>query len=234
MEAAAGAHLGKVGLFGGEVHTVKHKDIFAMVSPVEFKEIETNLNNILVHQQVVESSRGIGTTLPVKFGVIFKSEDGVKKLLEKSYTDYRSKLTMVKGKDEFGIKVILNDVALKKIRTQVAEESSEIGKIKKDLSKAKSGTSYLLNIRMDEALRNETYRKIDEMSHEIHERLAEASFKGVTLKSEHEQIILNGAYLVDRPDTQKFQKEIEKTKEDFEKEGLVIHLSGPWAPYSFC
>lgn len=226
--------LGKVGLLDAEVHGLSYKDVTALVSPIQFKEIDTNLDNILAHQRVVELSRGMGTTLPVKFGIIFRNEGGVSSLLSKSYDDYRAKLTRLKDKDEFGIKVILNDVGLKRIRTEVANESRDIGKIRKDVTKAKRGTSYLLNIKMEEALRNETYRKIDSVSREIHRELSEASVDNVPLKSEHDQIILNAAYLVDRVDAQKFQKKVEATRKAFEKEGLVIHVSGPWAPYSFC
>ncbi len=226
--------LGKVGLLDAEVHGVSYKDITALVSPIQFKEIETNLDNILAHQRVVELSRAIGTTLPVKFGIIFRNEEGVNSLLARSYDDYRTKLTRLKDKDEFGIKVILNDAGLKRIRAEVASESREIGKIKKDVTKAKRGTSYLLNIKMEEALRNETYRKIDSVSREIHKQLSEASIDNVPLKSEHDQIILNAAYLVNRADGLQFQKMVEGAKKDFEKEGLVIHVSGPWAPYSFC
>jgi hypothetical protein len=231
---AGGGPLGKIGIEGGEVFPVNYKEVAGVVSPVLFKEVEANLPTILVHQQVVEACRSKATTLPVRFGVIFKSEAGVKEMLSKSYEDYRAKLTKLKDKEEFGAKVILDDAGLQKIKAQVETESEEIGKLRKAASKAGKGTAYLLNIKVDEALRTETAKKIDEMSRSIQAELARGASESAILKAEHEQIVLNAAYLVDRARREEFQAWAAKVKRKFEREGLSIHLSGPWAPYSFC
>jgi Gas vesicle synthesis protein GvpL/GvpF len=224
---------GKHGLSGADIFTVSHNGIAAVVSVVPYKEIESNLENIMAHQKVVEKAREVGTTLPVRFGIIFRTEQGVRELLTKQYTDYRAKLSNLKDKDEFGVKLILNEAGLKRIRAQVEQEMNVGGKTRK-APKAKSGTAYLKKIKMDEAIANRTYKKVDSLSREVHDRLAKASVGSALLKSEHEQIILNGAYLVDRKETARFRHELESIKRDSEKNSLVVHTSGPWAPYSFC
>ncbi len=91
LEGEKKSDIGNIGLFDTSVYTIGHKDLNAIVSVIPFKETQANVDNIVAHQRVVEASRKIGTTLPVRFGVIIKTEDGVKNLLAKSYKDFRSK-----------------------------------------------------------------------------------------------------------------------------------------------
>jgi len=234
LEGAEARNLGKVGIQGGEVRVLPYESVGAVVSPISFSEIASNLENILVHQKVVELARGIGTTLPVRFGIIFKTEDGVMKLLAKSYDSYRTKLLKLKDRDEFGVKVILNDSGLKRIRESVVAHSEEIVATRKKLPKSGRGTSYLLRLKLEEAIKNQLYKKIEDLSQQIYTRLGAPADERTVLKSDHEQIILNAAYLINRSEVERFQKEVEAVRRDFGGEGLVVHTSGPWAPYSFC
>lgn len=233
-EAAAAGGFGNIGISGNEVTGVAYRNITAIVSAIPFKTIDANLENIMAHQKVVEASRANATTLPVRFGVIFKNEEGVKEMLSKSYQDYNAKLEKLRGKDEFGAKVIIDEAGLKRIKAEVEEESDDVRKLKKAVAKASTGTSYLLKIKMDESLRNETAKRIEDLSQGVHGELLRAALEGALLKAEHEQIVLNAAYLVDRSRRDQFQAEAGKVKRKYENQGVTVHLSGPWAPYSFC
>src|SRR5579863_3093639 len=112
LDSPSRADLGDVGLDKSPVYVVNHKEIGAVVSQVTYAETEASIDNILAHQRVVEAARKLGTTLPVKFGTIFRKEDGVRTLLTKSYEDYRKKLTKLEGMDEFGVKVLFNKAGL--------------------------------------------------------------------------------------------------------------------------
>jgi Gas vesicle synthesis protein GvpL/GvpF len=231
---AAGERLGNIGIAGKEVTGVTYRDVTAIVSSVPFKTIDAGLETIMVHQKVVEACRARATTLPVRFGVIFKDQGGVKEMLEKSYADYRTKLSKLRGKEEFGAKVILDEAGLKRVRAEVETESEEARKLSRAVAKASKGTSYLLKIKLDEAVRNEVAKRIEAMSQAVHDELSRAALESALLKAEHEQIILNAAYLVDNSRREDFQVEAGKVKRKYEMQGLDIHLSGPWAPYSFC
>jgi hypothetical protein len=226
--------IGKIGLFDSNVYTVGHKDINAMVSAIPFKETHANVDNMIAHQRVVEASRKIGTTLPVKFGVMIKTEEGVKKLLTKSYKDFRLKISKFKDKDEFGVKVIFDKNNIEKIKRKVNSNSDEIKKIKKEMSGVGDGTAYFLKMKMDEAIKNETLKKIDKMSGEIHSLLASSADDNCLLKTDLDQVILNAAYLVKKKDQNNFNLKWRELQEKYKSDGLMFHKSGPWAPYSFC
>jgi hypothetical protein len=226
-------NFGNIGIGENPVYTIDYKDIAAVVSTIPFKQMDSNMNDIVAHQRVVEAAREVDTVLPVRFGVILKNEEGIKKLLAGSYKDYRSKLTGLRGKDEIGIKVLLNKASLKKIKEQ-AEQSEEIRKMKQEISSAKPGTSYFLKMRLEDAMKNETLMKIDKLVGEINTSLAGSAVDRRLLKNDVGEIVLNAAYLVDKSKTGAFDAKVKELKERFEKEGVTLHRSGPWAPYSFC
>src|SRR5687768_4203669 len=114
-------NFGNIGIGENPVYTIDYKDIAAVVSTIPFKQMDWNMNDIVAHQRVVEAAREVDTVLPVRFGVILKNEEGIKKLLAGSYKDYRSKLTSLRGKDEIGIKVLLSKSSLKKIKEQAEQ-----------------------------------------------------------------------------------------------------------------
>lgn len=228
------ANLGNVGIGESAIFTIGYKDISAVVSAIPFKQMESNLNDILAHQRVVEAAREIGTVLPVRFGVILKDGEGIKKLLAASYKDYSGKIAQLRGKDEIGIKVLLEKTALKKIEALAQDQSDEIKKIKQEISDAKPGASYFMKLKLQDAVKNETLRKLDQMVGEINRALAEVAEDKRTLKNDVEQIVLNAAYLVDRKKTSDFDGRVQELRGRYESEGMTLHKSGPWAPYSFC
>lgn len=226
-------NFGNIGIGENPVYTIDYKDIAAVVSTIPFKQMDSNMNDIVAHQRVVEAAREVDTVLPVRFGVILKNEEGIKKLLAGSYKDYRAKLASLRGKDEIGIKVLLNKASLKKIKEQ-AEQSEEIRKMKQEISSAKPGASYFLKMRLEDAMKNETLMTIDKLVGEINNSLAGSAVDRRLLKNDVGEIVLNAAYLVDKSKTGAFDAKVKELRERFEKEGVTLHRSGPWAPYSFC
>jgi hypothetical protein len=223
----------ETGLFGKQPYTVSYKDISAVVSNVPFKEMQPDVKVITSHQKIIEDSRTRGTTLPARFGIMFKSDDSVKKMLTKTYKELKSKMVNLKGKDEFGLKIMIDKPDLNRLKL-VSQNNPEIKKIKKEIASSGKGTAYFLKMKMDEAVRNETYKRIDHLSGQIHRELATDAQQSCLLKTDFDQIILNAAYLVNRDDVIKFRKKMDNLKERYEKDGLIFHMSGPWAPYSFC
>ena len=225
--------LGSIGLFDKDAYTITHKDISAVISQIPFKEIQPDIHVITAHQRVVEESRNRGTTLPIRFGILFKTEDGIKKMLTKSYIDFKTKIKNLKDKDEYGLKIVIEESKLAKLHT-ASQNMPEIQKMKKEMEGSGKGTSYFLKMKIDEAIKNETYKKIDVIKGKVHSELIAVSASNCLLKTDLEQVILNAAYLIDKKQINTFRKKVEDIKQKYDDYGLMFHLSGPWAPYSFC
>ena len=164
---------------------------------------------------------------------MFKSDDGVKEFLTRSYKELRSKITKFKNKEEYGLKVIIDKDELLKLDLKI-EDKQEIKKIKEEMKGAGEGTSYFLKMKLDEAMRTEILKKIDEIGNDIHKQLSDISTTSCTLRSELAQVMLNASYLIDKNEKDRFDLQINKIKRKYESFGITLHVSGPWAPYSFC
>ncbi len=233
MDGKEKCDLGYIGLFDKKVYAIPHKDISAVVSHIPFKELQPDMGAITAHQRVVEESRQRGTTLPIRFGILFKTEDGVKKMLSKSYSDFKTKIKKLDGKDEYGLKIVIEKSNL----TQLESESQKlpaIQKMKKEMGDSGKGTAYFLQMKIEEAVKTETYKKIDFISGQVHKDLASFCTSNCLLKNDLEQVILNAAYLIDKKQKDAYLKKVDDLKQKYESFGLMFHLSGPWAPYSFC
>jgi hypothetical protein len=233
LDGVQDPHFENIGLFGKKPYAISYKDISAVLSNIPFKEIKPEIDVITAHQRIIDESRPYSTILPARFGTIFRSDAGVKKMLVKSYKDLRTKITKLKGKDEYGLKIIIDKADLKKIE-MTSHDTSEIKKIKKEIALSGQGTAYFLKMKMDEAIRNQTYKKIEMLSGQIHGELVKTSHDSCLLKADFDEIVLNAAYLVNRDKAGLFHKKLDQLKEQYEPHHITFHLSGPWAPYSFC
>lgn len=234
LEGKVNHNFGKIGVLNRDVYAVSHNGISAIVSSIPFKEIQPNVDNIAAHQRVVEASRNVGTALPVRFGVIFKTEEVIRKLLTRKMSEYKTKLRKFRDKDEFGVKIILDKAGLKRIQRSVQEDSETVKKMKGEISCATDGAAYFLKMKMDEKIKYETFKTIEQLVSEIHLQLAKFAEDKCLLKPEYQDLILNAAYLINRKDYHTFNVMFEKLKQKYESRGLIFHMSGPWAPYSFC
>jgi hypothetical protein len=231
--------LGIIGLRNQLMYQIKYKDLSAVVSNFPLQKLNANIDDIMAHQKAVETLRSIkgGTVLPVRFGTVLRNEAKVSSLLSEFYDKYKSKLIKVKGKNEFGIKVLISENAREKLKNSVETESEQIKRIKNSissLSTSDSGSDYLLKLTLKDAMRNELFKKLEHFTLEIHQQFVDVSVDSVLLKADVEQMILNAAYLVDQGNSIAFESKVIELREHYRNIGLIFHLSGPWAPYSFC
>lgn len=234
LDGEVSHNIEKMGILDSDVYAVSHKGISVLVSIAPFEEIPANVANITAHQRVIDVSREMGTTLPVRFGVIFKTEEGVRKFLAQKTIEYKSKLEAFRDADEIGVKVVIDGDGMKKIQQLVREESETIKKINKEISSATEGSAYFLKMKMEEAAKHESLKRIENLADDVHSELSKCARNNSLLKIDNPQIILNSAYLVDRKDYDAFNITLDNIKKKYASTGLTFHTSGPWAPYSFC
>ena len=230
---------GNIGVRNQPGFKITYKDLSAVVSNFSLKQIKANIDDVIAHQKVVETIRKEieRNVLPIRFGTILRSRQEVTNLLSQSYNEYKLKLIKFNGKDEFGIKILITDVTRERLKNLVESESEQVQRIKNNissLSAGKSGSDYLLKLTLKDAIKNETFKKTEELALGIHKQFAEISSEATLLKADTEHIILNAAYLISQNNSINFESKFKNLKKEYGNTGLIFHISGPWAPYSFC
>jgi Gas vesicle synthesis protein GvpL/GvpF len=227
-----------LGIRNHQIYEIGYKDLNAVVSDFPLEQLKANMEDVISHQKVVENKRRIpGTTvLPVRFGTILRNQEEVTNLLSKSYNEYKSKLSKLNGKNEFGLKVLITNTTREKLKDLVEVESKEIKNMKDNISSLSansSGSTYLLKLNLEDAIKNGISKKIERLADEIHQQFVLVSEESNLLNADIEQVILNAAYLLNQNNDTVFKSKFQELKSLYGSVGLIFHMSGPWAPYSF-
>ena len=224
---------GLVGVAGAPVHCLAHRGLAAVLSTVSLEEFgEERLRRSMedlgwleeiarAHHQVVEAVAQSRPTAPVRLVTVYTGEEQVRELLDARCHEFDSVLSRVAGRWEWGVKAYAVP--------GTAEPVS-------DPQGAAPGTAYLNRRRAALRGREADWRRAAERAQAVHEALMGIAVVGrrhrvqdPQLSGRQEQMVLNGAYLVDEKRADEFTRAIGGMIE----QGVAVELIGPWAPYSF-
>jgi len=239
-------HLGEIGINNGPIFSIHVNDIAAIVSEISNKDIQLirsairsgkheGLSYFISHQNVVEACRkAYQSVLPVRFGSIL-TDIGVQKLLLKEYNSFRTKLMRFRDKEEYRVRLLLGPKSDQMI-AQVIERLPEVERLKNTIGSdvTNAGSSYFTKLRLSDFVRSKRFRIIENAAADIHRQLSTVSDSAAALGKDTSNTIFNRAFLVDKRRAQEFSENVESMRRQSNPLGLLVHASGPWAPYSFC
>ncbi|MEU1385970.1 MULTISPECIES: GvpL/GvpF family gas vesicle protein [unclassified Nonomuraea] len=224
---------GLAGVAGAPVRRLAHRGLAAFLSTVSLAEFgEEALRRSMEdlawleetarsHHRVVEAVAALRPTAPVRLVTVYTGEAQVRELLDERHEQFDAVLTRVAGRREWGVKAY----AVPGRAEPVADPQG-----------ATPGAAYLSRRRAALRSREADWRRAAEHAREVHEALMDIAVVGrchraqdPQLSGRREQMVLNGAYLVDDERAAEFAQAIE----DVGEQGVTVELVGPWAPYSF-
>ena len=216
-----------IGVEAAEVHTVRHRDIAAVVSSTPMVALDPTRDNVLAHQRVNETVMQDHTVLPMSFGTVFKTDDDIIELLRSAYDAFTDVLTKMQDKLEFGLKVLWDrDLIVHEIEA----EDEDIRRLKGEISSQK-GSTYFARMQygrlIDAALQSRSERYVSE----IFEALRSVSVASRSNKPIGDRMIMNAAFLVSRHAEQAFDARVREIGQRYDK--LTFKFTGPWPPYNF-
>jgi len=237
-----------------KVYIISHDKIEAIVSKVDLNEFgseeisrkaQEDLNWIKekaqIHEYVIEQAMRVGPNLisviPMKFGTIFKTEEGLKDCLRKNYQQFKDSLEKLKRKQEWGVKVYLKESIFRK----TIEDKNEIVLAKKkEIESLPKGMAFFAQKQIDEIVNREKDKELDRITEEIYECLDQLAFsknKDKLLEKDFtgkmEEMVLNAFYLIEEKKLAQFQIKVEELKGKYNLMGIEIEMSGPWPSYHF-
>jgi hypothetical protein len=173
--------------------------------------------------------------VPMTFGAVYRDPDRVQALLREQAADLRARLDRVRDRLEWGVKAFCDQPRW--LATAEAT-SSELQRLAAEAAQAPPGRAYLLRKQRERLVAAEADRLAAVALDQIVARLSAASAAARQDPPPAGQVgpsplVLAAAFLVDAPATETFRAAAAELQRVYEPQGLLLEVTGPWAPYSF-
>ena len=231
------------------VYALPYQEITALVSKVSLREfgqeaLKANLEDITwlearvrTHHGVLETASISHTVIPMRFCTIYQSEERVHEMLAECCDGFVSALERLRGQQEWGIKVYYDSNTLTR---KVEQVSDRVQAFAAEMEQKSGGVAYFMRKKQEGIVAEEVERLCVECAQRSHDRLASCAqdavinpLQGKELTGAEDEMILNGAYLVDEEQLTAFQDELESLREEYGGLGFSYAMTGPWPPYNF-
>jgi hypothetical protein len=228
-----------------DVSLVSFGELACAVSPVPLSEygeqpmsdhaqqLDWIAPRALRHQDVVQRLRQAGAVIPLKFGTLCSSREKVRELLERHCETLLRLLDFFDRREEWGVKVYVNETPAARAPERGAPESQEAAPVSE-------GAAYFLRKNRQRLAEEQKSLQMSELAEEIYRRLLPQAVEGrkgrfLNPPQEGTQLpLLSAAFLVEQPGLAAFEDAAARLEADYGDCGVRIELSGPWPPYSFC
>lgn len=239
----------------GEVFTLTHRELEAIVSKVSLEEFGSGeiqkksqedlgwiKEKALAHEKVIEEAMrnkdNVLSVIPMRFGTIFKEKTTLEKTLNEDYAKIKEVIDKIRGKQEWSVKVYLKD---RKIFEQAIKEKNETIKEKeKEIASLPEGMAFFMEEELKEVISREVDNELNnivEVLFETFKRQAADAIKckilGKELTGKREPMVLNSAYLIPEEKIENFKEEAEGLNQQIQAKGFYLEYSGPWPAYNF-
>ncbi len=200
------------------LYPVAYKDIAAVVETACKERLAFDQQAAVEYGAALDVLNETFTLLPCRFGTFLQDERAVLQVLQEHYVFYKKKLEELRGKQEFGLKILSE----KSVQVRNANNKKQ----------CKDGKEYLLQkfyeYREDEERKRVNQKTVDV----IHEELQKLSSMGVKNAEISGHVVFSGNYLVEKKAESFFCSKVEALQGMYPE--LKFLLTGPWPPYNFC
>ena len=219
---------------GNGISTISYKDLAAVVSstPVtSYDRFDQSLvaSELKTHQLILESIMHDHTVIPLSFGVIAKSENNVKQLLETAYVDFKDMLQEIDNKIELNVQATCYEAG---ILNEIVSKSDTVKRLRQELFSASVENTDRLKLEVGKAVASAFDELKGEYTNDILNTLKEISVNSCPGKLADVNMIVNESFLVDRSLEAIFDRNIDQLAENYE-DRLKFRYIGPMPPYSF-
>jgi len=172
----------------------------------------------------------------MKFLTIFNSEKRVNDIIIENSEQFLHNFKRIKDREELSVKIYCDE---KKYKEKVMGE--EIKKFEESIVGKPKGAAFFLKKKFDTELEDKIQSRIYGIANQVRDNISSLATEVKSNKILAQEItgisipmILNSAFLVDHIKEELFSEKIDELRIDYESNGFLIELTGPWPPFSFC
>ncbi len=218
------------------VYPVRHQGLAAVVSQSPVVKYAISRKYTIAHQKVLEAVMQEQTVLPVRFGTIAESTAAIDpegrirtKVLSERCGEFEELLARMDNKVELGVKVLWVD--LKAIFQEVVEENGPIKRLKEKLMNRSSYTQGE-KAHLGELVKQALDLKRTKAAEQIMAVVRPKAFDTKVNKCFGDGMLLNAAFLVEKPRVQEFDAAIDTLAKQHERR-MRFKYVGPVPPCNF-
>jgi len=226
---------------------ISFKDVVAVVSAVRVDDFlgpaaETRMRDLAWmgpracrHEEVVERAMRSSPVMPARFAALFSSRESLATWLEKHHDAISRALDQFADHEEWAVKGTLDrrKAEARFLAAALARQGSALS--------SSPGARYFEERRLHAGIGQDLDAWLKEVGAGIARALLDhaVEFRERAIVSgeapdEAGARILNWAFLVPRSGVDDFVARVQRTNDEHAEHGLVLAVSGPWPPYSFC
>ena len=241
IDKSVSARLGKIGIDECEVYTIPYDGISAIVhnSPLEPYKSDDNEDVkiwVKTHQQVLDiAAERFGNIMPFGFDTIIApkdnatAKDALMRWLSDEHEEILRKMDKIKGKKEYGIQIFYVPSAFGE---KIEKESDEVKRMKEQMASKPPGLAYMYKQKLENIVKGELDTLMDAYFKNFYEKIKGASdeIKVEKVKKADDCMVMMMNLSVLARDEKALGSVLDEIESE---EGIKIHFTGPWQPYSF-
>jgi hypothetical protein len=219
-----------IGERGDRVHTLNHRELAVVLSDSAEKEYDNSRRNMMAHMLVLEEVMKEFNVLPVRFGTVAPSAQAVmSSVLQQRYDELSGLLFDMDGRVEMGLKAFWYEAIIFK---EIVDQNPAIRQLRDRLVGRTPEQSYYDRIRLGEMIASGMDQQRDVDVESILERLRPFVHKTVLNKTLTDRMVMNAAFLVDRPREPEMDRALRELDAQMGKRVMFKYV-GPVPPYNF-
>ena len=236
-----------IGGRGDKIETFCRDGLAAIISNSSVKKYPINRKNTICHQKVMEEAMKYHTVLPVRFSTIAEDKElgnglpeipALKRIRQRILIERRQEfldlLNDMDTKMELGVKVLWTD--MKDVFNGVVEKNPSIKKLKDKIERINIAnprqSTHRERVKLGEMVRGALNAKREKLKNIIMGVLKRASCDSRVNKNFGDNMIVNGAFLVEKLRLADFENNLEKLNNTY-KGKIKFKYVGPVPPCNF-
>ena len=239
---------GLTGVGEATVEGITAGELTAIISRVPLDEfgsepLKRNLENLewlgrtaRAHDAVLASMMRSDAVAPMRLLTIFADDAGLLEMLERERDSLSGALARLRGHAEWSAKLLVDRDALQRA---ARERSSDVASTAAT-PQTTPGRAYFERKQSDRTTQQRARELAQAAARETHTALGQQAADARLLPAQNPELsgrsgemVLNGAYLVDRGRERAFAEIVEQLRARHRGIGMELELTGPWAPYNF-
>lgn len=214
----------------GEVTTVKHGDVAALVSPVATDEAIGRPEDLAAYAALLDGTAAEAPVLPVRFGAVLTDTDQVaEELLAAHHDEFAAALRELEGKAQYVVKGRYREEV---ILREILAENDELARLREEIRDKSADAARDERISLGEGINNAIALKREADTLTTTAALRDLGLAVTAREPTHEHAAVHLACLAETARQSDIEDVVGRLADDWD--GRVdLQLLGPLAPYDF-